>query len=388
MRYNSIFVIHPSADLYGSGRILVSTLQAFSEETHKVVLLPLNGPLVQYLKSNVKNVEVIIADRLPIISRSRFTIEGISDLWKNYSSFKALFRKLNSIHQFELALINTLACVFVASAIRKSKVKAVLHCHEILESPPVVSSYLKRLALSNCDQILCVSNAVKNSFVRSSKTSDKLTVIHNGIEEIKATKNTLVDTVHFVLIGRFSIQKGAWFLLDAVASLPAEIQKNISVTLIGSTVPGQEYLKKDLQQHISKLGLQKVVAVLPFRKDLRAIMSKANVVVVPSIMADPFPTTVLEAMSASRPVITTDHGGAREAIVNGWSGVFVPKGNTLELAAAITSYVKSPQLIRLHGTRGRLDYLAHFTKSKFHKNLANYFLPEGLDYGRDQLKVA
>ena len=77
---------------------------------------------------------------------------------------------------------------------------------------------------------------------------------------------------------------------------------------------GSEYLKTNLIQSITKADLQDVIEIKGFTNDISTLISSADICLVPSLMKDPFPTTVLEAMSVGKPVIATVHGGAAEAI--------------------------------------------------------------------------
>jgi glycosyltransferase involved in cell wall biosynthesis len=75
---------------------------------------------------------------------------------------------------------------------------------------------------------------------------------------------------------------------------------------------------------------------------------RCAVAVLPSTWPDPCPTTVLEAMAAGRPVITTSTGGMVDMVQDGVSGLLVPPSDTDALAAALR------RLIADGGLRDRL----------------------------------
>ena len=54
----------------------------------------------------------------------------------------------------------------------------------------------------------------------------------------------------------------------------------------------------------------------------------SDLVIVPSIYPDPFPTVVLESMQSGTPVVATCFGGASEAVVDGKTGFIVNPFNT------------------------------------------------------------
>ena len=58
-------------------------------------------------------------------------------------------------------------------------------------------------------------------------------------------------------------------------------------------------------------------------------------------------------MGAARPVVATDVGGAREAIVEGESGYLVASGDHETMATRITALLENPQKAKAMGERGR-----------------------------------
>jgi glycosyltransferase involved in cell wall biosynthesis len=63
-----------------------------------------------------------------------------------------------------------------------------------------------------------------------------------------------------------------------------------------------------------------------------------------------------------RPIITTDHGGGRETVVHGATGVLVPPGDAAALAAAIGQIIALDSAARDRLGRQAIDHVrAHFT---------------------------
>ena len=73
----------------------------------------------------------------------------------------------------------------------------------------------------------------------------------------------------------------------------------------------------------------------------------------PSIYVDPFPTVVLEAMAAGKPVVATGFGGAREAVVDGETGYIVNPFDTEVFAEGLERLLRDSGLRREMGWRGR-----------------------------------
>jgi glycosyltransferase involved in cell wall biosynthesis len=62
-----------------------------------------------------------------------------------------------------------------------------------------------------------------------------------------------------------------------------------------------------------------------------------------------FPNTLVEAMAAGRPVVSTAVGGCVDAVVNGETGLLVPPGDPAAFAAALNRLIASPEFRREFG---------------------------------------
>ena len=88
-------------------------------------------------------------------------------------------------------------------------------------------------------------------------------------------------------------------------------------------------------------------------EELRAAYQLADVVALPSIYVDPFPTVALEAMALGKPVVATCFGGAREAVINGETGFIVNPFDEAELAGRLARLLQDDELRRKMGQAGR-----------------------------------
>jgi glycosyltransferase involved in cell wall biosynthesis len=87
--------------------------------------------------------------------------------------------------------------------------------------------------------------------------------------------------------------------------------------------------------------------------DVRQALSSCHVFVYPSY-TEGMPRSVLEALAAGRPVITTDAPGCRDTVDDKVSGCLVPAGDAGALAAAMESFLKRPGLIPAAARAARL----------------------------------
>jgi glycosyltransferase involved in cell wall biosynthesis len=90
----------------------------------------------------------------------------------------------------------------------------------------------------------------------------------------------------------------------------------------------------------------------PNSAELLGLFAEADVFVLPTL-ADCLPLVLMEATAAGLPVVTTDVGALREAVIPGTSGMLVPPADAGELVAALERLVGDAALRRQMGRAGR-----------------------------------
>lgn len=358
-----ILFIHPSTELYGADKILLYILKILNKEEHNItVLVPKTGVLLDYIKQISLNIKIVVDERMPI-AHSKLGIKGYFSIPKKIHEIEKLFKK----ESFDCVYCNTLAVVLLLYT--KWAKNRIIHVHEIIENPVLnlAFSVLLRLRTKN---VICVSNKVKKNLLFSKKYK----VIHNGIPDISGhiIKNEIKERIIFVLPGRYMPKKGQWFLIDALEKMQKEYLSKIHISLYGSAPPNRPELQTQLQNIINERKLQTIISLHSFERDISQIYKQANVILVPSIMADPFPTTVLEALMFSRPVIATNHGGASEILEKEYS-ILISPNDTEAFANAIQFFVDNSTLIQQMSEKARNKYEENLTEDKFAECFIQYF---------------
>jgi len=109
-----------------------------------------------------------------------------------------------------------------------------------------------------------------------------------------------------------------------------------------------------------ELGLSQRIRFLGARQDVAEILAGAQVFILASHW-EGFPRSILEAMRAGLPVIASNVGGVREAVIHGKTGLLVPRGDVPALREAIEALLINPDSRIRMGELGRKRYEAHFT---------------------------
>jgi glycosyltransferase involved in cell wall biosynthesis len=160
-----------------------------------------------------------------------------------------------------------------------------------------------------------------------------------------------------MLPGRLTRWKGG---LDLVAAIVALGRRDICCVLVGAEQrPG---FRRELEAAIERSGLTQLFRVVEHCGDMPAAYMLADVVVSASTDPEGFGRVIVEAQAMGRPVVATDHGGARETIVPGATGWLAPPRDPTALAAAIgAALALGPGARSLFARRARAHIGAHFT---------------------------
>ena len=164
----------------------------------------------------------------------------------------------------------------------------------------------------------------------------------------------LPDGVPTVMLpGRLTRWKGG---LDFVAAIAALGRQEICCVLVGAEQrPG---FRRQIEAAIESNGLTGLFRIVEHCRDMPAAYMLADVVVSASTDPEGFGRIIVEAQAMGRPVVATDHGGARETIVPGATGWLVPARNPAALAAAIGAALSLGPGERSLLARRAIDHIA------------------------------
>jgi len=133
----------------------------------------------------------------------------------------------------------------------------------------------------------------------------------------------------FILIARMLWDKGVGVYVDAARELKMRHPK-ATFHLLGSIDEMKETGIK--REQIEKWVGEGVVEYLGEADDVRPHIAGSDCVVLPSYYREGVPRSLLEAAAMSRPVITTDSVGCREAVDDGVTGYLCKVKDSVDLA--------------------------------------------------------
>lgn len=182
----------------------------------------------------------------------------------------------------------------------------------------------------------------------------KMRVIHNGLpdmgEEYRA--DPLLEPPGLVMVARFEKPKDHETLFKALSGL-----KNRAWTL---RLVGEGSGLQPAKRLAEQLNVSDRVSFLGMRDDVPAILASAQVFVLSS-KREGFPISILEAMRAGLPVVSSAVGGTAEAVEDNQTGLLFKPGEARELQTALARLLDEPFLRQQMGRAGRRRFLEKFT---------------------------
>jgi L-malate glycosyltransferase len=128
-------------------------------------------------------------------------------------------------------------------------------------------------------------------------------------------------------------------------------------------IVGEGPQRQELVQLAATLGIAEVTDFVgPVEHcGVPSELNRLDVYVAVSRMdSESFGVAVIEASACGRPVVVSDAGGLPEVVVDGQTGIVVPRENPERLADALVELVEREDLRRELGGRGRLHVQAHY----------------------------
>ncbi len=217
--------------------------------------------------------------------------------------------------------------------------------------------------MADGERVIAISDFIAQHVREHYKVDpDKLRVIHRGVDLTRfdpdrvsaermiqlATRWRLPDGLPLILMpGRLTRWKGQAVLLEALSHLR---DLDYRCVLVGDD-QGRSAYRRELEGLITQYDLASKVSLLDECNDMPAAYMLSDVVVSASTDPEGFGRVIGEAQALGRPVVASDHGGAREQILPERTGFLFTPGDAEALAAMLRKALGLTQDERalLHG---------------------------------------
>lgn len=287
--------------------------------------------------------------------------------------FDQAYNKLQK-KQYDLIIVENRPG-FVLKLKEKSEIPCILHLHndflctDTLKAKEIFDGY---------ERIICVSNYITKRVQEiCADKQNKCITVNNAIDILRFKKalpinrNQLClsdDDFIVVYSGRLTKDKGILQLIQAIKQ--TQEVPNLKLLIIGASAYGKDKQPTPFIEQLEEESepiKDKVVFTGFIIYDLvPSYLKMADIAVVPSMWEEPFGLTVVEAMAAGLPLITTRSGGIPE-ICEGVATI-VDRENIVEnLANAILDLYEHPEK-RAAMAKASLERSKFFDKETYAKN--------------------
>ena len=332
-RAGTVLVANPSADLYGSDRMMLESVRGLLASDWRVVVTCSDvGPLLPPLQTAGAEIRI---EPVPVLRKSMLNPKGMITLLSQAVRCVHRMRRMLRDERPDVILINTLTIPLWLLVGRLARRPVVVHVHEAERS----LARPKRLALT-------APLALAAMVIYNSETSRRVSGLHrlerrgrtrvipNGVpgpDQASPARTSLDVEFRLVYIGRLSPRKGVDLILTAARHLTDDGVPT-TVDLVGSVFPGYEWYEQQLRERVRDLRLDQRVRFHGFQETVWPYLAAADVAVVPSRLDESFGNVVVESLLAARPVVASDHTGLREAASGFTAAVLAPTDDPVGLA--------------------------------------------------------
>ena len=269
---------------------------------------------------------------------------------------------------FDLLYLNNQVAIITSIFLLGLKCKIIAHDHTYQRR--ILKKLIYNLIVFvSIDRLIFVSRdlARHNIIVRMKKTR----VIHNGFDfYVDNKKENLVHRT-VVMPAMFRAWKGHIVLIEALAIL-ADAGINFRCEILGAANSEAEkrYFKTCIDL-VGKYHLSDRIKFIGFVDDVMPYLNRAGYVLVqPSNLPDPLPTTLIEACFLGIPMIGSKVGGIPEIIIEGENGFTFECNNSLDLAKQLKSLLLQPDALRNEmENHAKRVFSENFTAQKFQENI-------------------
>lgn len=355
----TILQVLPALNTGGVEQGVIDVSAAIVEAGGKSIIVSNGGQRIYELqRQGAEHIEMPVHSKNPLVM---------------YRTAKRLNRLINE-RKIDIVHACSRAPAWVcAKAVKDTAARFVTSCHAAHK----ISGNLKRRynsAITKGERVIAVSHFLAD-YLENEYHADptKIRVIHRGITVERFHPNSvtpdrlvrlstdwrLPEGAQIVFMpARLTRLKGHMYLVDALAELG---NKELFCVMLGAAEKKSAYAQ-ELVNHIEAKGLSAQIRIVDHCNDIPAAYMISTAVVAPSLVPEGFGRVPVEAQAMGRPIIATDHGGARETIIRDKTGWLInmdaPADFAKALDEALNLTVKERAIL---ATRGMAHIGEHFT---------------------------
>jgi glycosyltransferase involved in cell wall biosynthesis len=223
--------------------------------------------------------------------------------------------------------------------------------------------WTERRAYQLAHAVVANSDAVRRELVASGVPARKVLTIYNGMDIERVAPQPRFTREEALKLFGLPADAARRFVTivanmrhaekDQATFLRAARRVRDAVPEAAFVLAGEGELLEQTRAYAAELGLREHAFFIGRCAEVSELLNVSDVCVLSSRGVEGFSNSITEYMAAARPVVATDIGGAREAIVEGETGYVVAPGDDEMMAARIVALLTDAARAREMGRRGR-----------------------------------
>lgn len=218
----------------------------------------------------------------------------------------------------------------------------------------------RRFVICTLEKASCITvlSSQWQSWMSGIVRNPNIVRIFNPIIRTNKVLSASHNSSKVLFLGRLGQRKGIFDLLEAVARLGPDFPEL-------ELLCGGDGDADAVSRRTEALGIQDRVRLLGWVRgpEKEALLASAGIFVLPSYH-EGLPMSILEAMAAGLPVVSTRVGGIPDAITSGKEGFLIEAGDVDALEAALRRLLANPDLAQAMGAEGLGKVAAEFDADK------------------------
>jgi glycosyltransferase involved in cell wall biosynthesis len=198
---------------------------------------------------------------------------------------------------------------------------------------------------------------------------NRVEIIFNGLEDRTPCFLKESEKKRFVIgcVARMDTTKGILVLFEAFIHL-AKKYENIKLVLVG-----QGDASNEIQRRVKVLNFEDRIELIGhFDGDVFKYIDTFDVYVFPSLW-EGLPYSIIEAMCAAKPIVTTKVGGIPEVITDGVEGLLINPNSVSDIVDSINKLIKDKKLAKKISKNARKRFEQALTYEHMKKNVQDIF---------------
>ncbi|MFH1583382.1 MAG: glycosyltransferase family 4 protein [Candidatus Falkowbacteria bacterium] len=333
-----------------------------------------NGKLAKILQEN--NIKYFI---IPHLKRSLSPINDILAFFKIIKLIKNYRPDIIHLNSSKISILGSIAAFIIKLRVTSYELRIIYTVHGwVFNEPlPVLIKYFylyaEKFTAGFKNKIICVSEYDKRVAIKYKIAPEKLVTIHNGLTLINFyPKEEAREILHSRVMG-YELQD-ARLLIGSVGNLYKTksyeyLVEAANILISGYHLPftfiiiGDGSERKNLENLIKKYNLKNNF-ILAGQIDEAAKLLKAFDIYVCSSVKEGLPYSILEAMAAGLPIVSTNVGGISEMIGDEKTGLLVKPAEARELAEKIKTLLNNKTLAQELGQSAKEKVKTEFGLEK------------------------